>query len=62
MAQKAPIHIKKSHEGLLADDLNIPEGKPIPLSAIKDKLKSAGPKVKKRLIFAENSRHWDHKK
>jgi hypothetical protein len=56
------IKIKKNHEGLLHEDLGVKPGEPIPLSKIAGAMKNAGPKLKKRLVFAENARKWNHKK
>jgi hypothetical protein len=54
--KKSGIHIKPSHKGLLHEDLGIPEGEPIPMSRIRSAMRNAGPKLKKRLVFAENAK------
>lgn len=56
------INIKPSHKGLLHKDLGIKANKMIPTSVIKKKLSgNPSPALKKRLVFAENARHWNHK-
>ena len=53
------IHIKKSHEGLLHKDLGVAAGEKIP-EAKMDKAKAhASPAEKKRIVFAENAKHWN---
>lgn len=54
------IHIKKSHEGLLHKEMGIAQGKPISTSALEKEKKGASPAEKKRIVFAENARHWHH--
>jgi hypothetical protein len=54
------IHIKKSHEGMFHRDTGTPAGQPIPESAIREKLHSPDPAVRKRANFAENAKHWHH--
>jgi hypothetical protein len=54
------IHIKKSHEGLLHEDLGVAKDKPIPAKKLAKAEKSENPKVKKRAVFAENAKHWHH--
>lgn len=54
------IHIKKSHKGLLHKALGIPEGEPIPLSAIAKAKKSPSAAMRKRATFAMNARHFHH--
>lgn len=56
------IHIKPSHKGLLHKSLGIAPNKMIPTALIRKKLAgSPSPAEKKRLVFAENARHWNHK-
>lgn len=57
----AKIPIKPSHEGKLHKDLGVPEGERIPSSKLKAAEKNASPAEKKRLVFAENARKWNHK-
>jgi hypothetical protein len=54
------IHIKPSHKGLLHEDLGVPQGKPIPVKRLAKAEKSENPAVKKRAVFAENAKHWNH--
>lgn len=46
------IHIKPSHKGLLHKDLGIPEGQPIPASALMQAMHSKNPGERKRANFA----------
>ena len=52
--------IKPSHEGLLHEDLGVPKDKPIPESKLEKALHSEDPAVKKRAVFTENAKHWNH--
>lgn len=54
------IHIKKSHEGLLHKNLGVAQGKPIPAAKMDAAKKNAGPALKKRIVFAENAKKWNH--
>ena len=56
------IHIRKSHEGLLHKDLNVPAGQPIPAAKLEEALHSSDPVVRKRGQFAENASHFHHPK
>lgn len=58
---RKPIRIKKSHRGLLHKDLGMPSDQPIPGARLADAMKTAGPAEKKRLVFAENAKKWNHK-
>lgn len=60
-ARGGGIHIKSSHEGLLHKDLGVPAGKPIPAAKMEKAKADASPAEKKRIVFAENARHWNHK-
>jgi hypothetical protein len=53
------IHIKKSHEGLLHKNLGVKQGEPISYHQMIKAKKNAGPAEKKRIVFAENARHWN---
>ncbi len=55
------IAIKKSHRGLLHEDLGVKPGEPIPLSRLMGALHSKNPAVRKRANFARNARSWNHK-
>lgn len=56
------INIKKSHKGLLHKDLGVPQGEPIPESKLEAAEHSSDPAVRKRAQFAENAKHFKHKK
>jgi hypothetical protein len=49
-----PIKLNPAHKGLLHQELGIPQGQPVPMSKIKEKLAGATGKFKKRLVFAES--------
>lgn len=54
-----PIHIKKSHVGLLHKNLGIKQGEKIPHSMLVSALgKTSSPAVKKRINFALNAAKW----
>lgn len=50
---KQPL-IKKSHRGLLHEDLGVPKGQKIPAAKLAQALRSPDPAVKKRAVFAKN--------
>lgn len=54
------IHLKKSHEGLLHRDLNVPAGQPIPAGRLEKALHATDPAERKRAQFAENAKHFHH--
>lgn len=54
------IHIKPSHKGLLHKNLGVPAGKKIPASKLESAENSKDPAVRKRAVFAENAKHWNH--
>jgi hypothetical protein len=56
------IQIKKSHEGLLHKELNVPMEQPIPAAKLEQALHSSDPAERKRAQFAENARHFHHPK
>lgn len=58
---RKPIRIKKSHRGLLHKDMGIPQDQPIPGARLAAAMKTASPAEKKRLVFAENAKKWNHK-
>lgn len=60
MARK-PIKIKKSHRGLLHKDLGVPQDQPIPGARLAAAMKTAPPAEKKRLVFAQNAKKFNHK-
>lgn len=55
------IHIKKSHEGLLHKELGVKAGHNISEGTLAKAKEHAGPAEKRRIVFAENERHWSHK-
>ena len=56
------ISIKKSHKGLLHKSLGVPEKEPISMARMESAKGKATPAVKKRIVFAENARKWNHSK
>lgn len=58
---KSGIHIKPSHKGLLHRSLGVPLNKMIPTSKLHAAAAHASPAEKKRIVFAENARKWNHK-
>jgi len=60
LARGGGIHIKSSHKGLLHKDLGVAAGKPIPTAKLEKAKKDADPAEKKRIVFAENARRWNH--
>jgi hypothetical protein len=60
--KKGSIHIKKSEEGSFRAITKTPKGKDIPMKKIKQEEKSKDPAVRKKAQFAENARHFNHKK
>ncbi len=55
------IKIKPSHKGLLHKDLGVKPGKKIPTDKLKKAEKSSNPAERKRAVFAENAKKWNHK-
>ncbi|HKS73267.1 MAG TPA: hypothetical protein VJQ82_08720 [Terriglobales bacterium] len=53
------ININPAHKGLLHKNLGIAAGKPIPSKTLAKAKASAGPAEKKRIVFAQNARHWN---
>lgn len=58
--KKSEIHIKPSHKGMLHEDTGTPEGEPIPASKIQAAKNSSDPAVRKRAVFAQNAKKWNH--
>lgn len=54
------INIKPSHKGLLHKNLGIKAGSPIPARALEKAAHSSSPAVRKRAVFAENAKHFNH--
>ena len=61
-ARGGSIHIKPSHKGLLHKDLGIKKDSPIPEKKLEKAKHSSDAAVRKRAVFAENAKHWNHKK
>jgi hypothetical protein len=61
LAKGGGIHIKPSHKGLLHKDLGVKAGSKIPARKLEAAEHSSSPAVRKRAVFAENAKHWDHK-
>lgn len=57
---KKPIKIKPSEEGSFRKITKTPKGKDIPEKKIKQEEHSKDPAIRKKAIFAENERKWDH--
>jgi hypothetical protein len=58
--KRRSIQIKPSHKGLLHKDLGVPEGQPIPEGKLEAAEASPNPKVRKRAVFAENAKKFNH--
>ena len=58
--KKGKPAIKPSHEGLLHEDLRVPEDKKIPKEKLDQALHSKDPDVRKRANFARNAASWKH--
>jgi hypothetical protein len=54
------ITIKKSHRGLLHKALGVPLKAKIPAKKLHSALHSKNAAMRKRAVFAENARHWNH--
>lgn len=59
-AMDMSINIKPSHRGLLHRSLGVPQGEPIPQSKVESAENSSDRAVRKRAVFAENAKHWNH--
>ncbi len=57
---KKPIEIKPENKGKLHREMGIPQGKKIPVKKLEQEKKGASPAEKKRIVFAENVKRWDH--
>ena len=56
------IKLNPEHKGSLRKSLNVPEGQPIPLELLEQKLKETEcPVMSKQLQFAINARKWKHR-
>ena len=54
------INIKPSHKGLLHKNLGVAQGSPIPAGKLAKAANSNSAAVRKRAVFAENAKHWNH--
>jgi hypothetical protein len=54
------IKIKPSHVGKLHEDTGTPPGSPIPAGKLQAAKNSPDPAVRKRAVFAENAKKWNH--
>ena len=56
--KNAAIHIKKSHQGLLHQQLGVKEGDKIPAADLEKAANSQNAATRKRAQFALNARKW----
>ena len=54
-----PIHIKKSHIGLLHKNMGVPKGQSLGMADLEHAEQGASPAMMKRLIFTENAKGWN---
>ncbi len=54
------INIKPSHKGLLHKNLGVKQGEPIPAGKLAKAANSSSAAVRKRAVFAENAKKWNH--
>ncbi len=57
---KSSIHIKPENKGKLHAETGTPAGEKIPEKKIVKAEHSKNPAERKRAVFAENAKHWDH--
>ena len=62
MKKSNPIHIKKKNEGALHKQLDVKQGEPIPEVKLLRAMKMGTPLEKKRAVFANNAKGWNHSK
>lgn len=60
MKRRDPINIKPSHKGLLHEDLGVPADQPIPTAKLNEARTSTNPAVRRRVIFAQNAKKFNH--
>lgn len=60
-AGKSGIRIKPENKGKLHASLGVPQGSPIPAKKLSKALHSSNPVLKKRAVFAENAKHFNHR-
>lgn len=61
MAKGGKINIKPENKGKLHKALGVPADKKIPEAKLAKAAKSSNPVLKKRAVFAENAKSFDHK-
>jgi hypothetical protein len=54
------INIKPANKGLLHKELGVPAAAPIPAKKLAKAVASPNPAEKKRAVFAENAKKWNH--
>lgn len=54
------INIKPANKGLLHQNLGVPASQPIPAKNLAKAAATGSPAVKKRAVFAENAKKWNH--
>lgn len=54
------IHIKAANKGLLHKELGVAKGSPIPAKKLAKAADSSNPAERKRAVFAENAKKWNH--
>lgn len=57
---KLVIKIKEKNVGKLSKELGVPQDKNIPAEKLSDAKKNANPAEKKRIVFAQNAKKWNH--
>ncbi|HEU0176277.1 MAG TPA: hypothetical protein VFV58_18585 [Blastocatellia bacterium] len=56
------IHIKPSREGLLHENLGVPQGQRIPAAKLEAAKHSSDPAIRRRANFAINAKGFSHKR
>lgn len=59
--KKGGIHINPANKGKLHEELGVAPGKKIPAKKLAKAVNSSNPAEKKRAVFAENAKKWNHK-
>ena len=54
------ININPAHKGMLHEDLGVPEDQPIPSVKLRQAANSPDPAVRKRAVFAQNAKKFNH--
>lgn len=55
------VEIKPSHRGLLHRDLGVPVSQPIPAAALESAENSDSAALRRRAVFAENAKGFNHR-